>query len=81
LEPLENRTLPSLLAAYNFDQGAGATFPDVSGNGNNGTISNAVWSASGSTADPAIHGASDSFASIPDVAALHLTKGMTLEPG
>src|SRR5262249_60338542 len=80
LEPLESRTLPSLLAAYSFDQGSGTTLTDVSGNGNNGTISDAVWSVSGKYGGALqFNGASDSFVSIPDVAALHLTKGMTLE--
>jgi hypothetical protein len=80
LEQLESRALPSLLAAYSFDQGAGTTLSDVSGNGNNGTISDAVWTKLGKYGGALqFNGASDSFVSIPDVAALHLAKGMTLE--
>jgi hypothetical protein len=80
LEPLESRTLPSLLAAYSFDQGSGTTLTDATGNGNNGSISDAVWSTSGKYGGAMqFNGASDSFVSIPDVVALHLTKGMTLE--
>ena len=33
-----------LVAAYGFDEGSGSTVTDASGNGNNGTITNATWS-------------------------------------
>ena len=36
-----------LVAAYSMDQGAGTTLPDLSGDGNTGTISGATWSAGG----------------------------------
>ena len=36
-----------LVAAYGFDEGSGTTVTDASGNGNNGTITNATWSTSG----------------------------------
>ena len=36
-----------LVAAYGFDEGSGTTVADASGNGNNGTISNATWAATG----------------------------------
>jgi hypothetical protein len=44
LEQLESRELMAtgLVAAYNFNQGSGTVLVDVSGNGNNGTISNAA---------------------------------------
>src|SRR5262249_9035931 len=38
---------PDLVAAYSFDQGAGTTVADLSGNGNNGTISGATWTGAG----------------------------------
>ena len=38
---------PGLVAAYGFDEGSGATVTDASGSGNNGTITNATWAASG----------------------------------
>ena len=47
LEALEQRWVLSLVAAYNFDQGTGTTVTDSSGNGNNGTLTNAAWSAAG----------------------------------
>src|SRR5262249_48679827 len=34
-------TNPSLVAAYSFSEGSGSTITDLSGHGNNGTISNA----------------------------------------
>ena len=36
-----------LVAAYGFDEGAGTTTADQSGNANNGTLSDATWSATG----------------------------------
>src|SRR5207247_99778 len=38
---------PGLVAAYSFNAGTGTTLADVSGNGNNGTISGATWSVAG----------------------------------
>ena len=38
---------PVLVAAYSFDEGTGGTLDDLSGNGNNGSISNATWSTQG----------------------------------
>ena len=45
LESLEQRSLLSvggLVAAYSFNEGSGTTVHDLSGNGNNGAISNAA---------------------------------------
>ena len=39
--------VPGLVSAYSFNEGTGTVVNDVSGNSNNGTISNATWSASG----------------------------------
>ena len=36
-----------LVAAYTFNEGAGSTVTDVSGNGNTGTISKATWTTAG----------------------------------
>jgi hypothetical protein len=38
---------PNLVAYYNFNEGAGTVLHDSSGNGSNGTIAGATWSASG----------------------------------
>jgi hypothetical protein len=38
-----DRSVPGLLAAYNFNQGSGNTVPDASGHGITGTVSGATW--------------------------------------
>jgi Concanavalin A-like lectin/glucanases superfamily/Fibronectin type III domain len=67
------------VAAYAFDEGSGTTVTDASGNGNNGTISNATWSTSGKFSDALQFNGSSALVTIPDAASLHLTTGMTLE--
>ena len=47
LEHLEDRVVPSLVAAFGFNEGTGATAVDASGLGNNGLLSGAACSASG----------------------------------
>ncbi|MCI0461146.1 MAG: hypothetical protein L0Z62_29720, partial [Gemmataceae bacterium] len=47
VELLEDRTVPSLVAAYGFNEGTGTTLLDSSGNGLNGVVSGATWSAAG----------------------------------
>src|SRR5438105_4232299 len=80
LECLEDRTVPSLVAAYAFNEGAGTTVADASGNGHTGTITNATWSSAGKYGDALqFNGSSNSLVNIPDAASLHLTNGMTLE--
>ncbi|HEY7313483.1 MAG TPA: Ig-like domain-containing protein, partial [Gemmataceae bacterium] len=81
VEELESRVLlTGLVAAYNFDQGSGTTLTDVSGNGNNGTISNATWVSNGKFGGALqFTGATNSMVTIPDSSTLNLTKGMTLE--
>ena len=68
-----------LVAAYGFDQGSGTTVTDASGNGNNGTITNATWSASGKYGGALQFNGTNALVTIPDSASLHLTSGMTLE--
>jgi chitodextrinase len=40
-------TVPGLVAAYGFNEGAGTTAGDGSGNGRTGTLVNATWTATG----------------------------------
>jgi hypothetical protein len=77
----EERQLLSsgLVAAYNFDAGSGNVLTDVSGNGNNGTISNATWSSAGKFGGALSFNGSTSIVKIADSTSLNLTKGMTLE--
>ena len=68
-----------LVAAYGFDEGSGTTVTDASGNGNNGTITNATWSTSGKYGKALQFNGTSALVTIPDAASLHLTTGMTLE--
>ncbi len=68
-----------LVAAYGFDEGSGTTVTDASGNGNNGTISNATWSTAGKYGDALQFNGTDALVTIPDAASLHLSTAMTLE--
>jgi hypothetical protein len=52
---------------------------DVSGNGNNGTISGATWTAAGKYGNALSFNGFNSRVTVPDSAALHVTTGMTLE--
>ena len=70
---------PGLVAAYGFDEGSGTSVTDASGNGNNGTISNATWAATGKYGKALQFNGSSATVNIPDSASLHLTTGMTLE--
>ena len=80
METLEDRTAPAtLVAAYAFNEGTGTTVYDSSGNGNNGTITNATWTTSGKYGDALVFNGTNALVTIPDAASLHLTTGMTLE--
>src|SRR5438477_1457892 len=82
VEELESRTLMAagLVAAYNFDQGAGSVLADVSGHNNNGTISDASWVSNGKFGGAlSFSGALDSLVTVPNSASLQLTEGVTLE--
>ena len=72
-------TNPGLVAAYAFNEGTGTTVYDSSGNGNNGTITNATWTTSGKYGDALVFNGTNALVTIPDAASLHLTTGMTLE--
>ena len=68
-----------LVAAYGFDEGSGTTVTDASGNGNNGTITNATWATSGKYGDALQFNGTNALVTVPDAASLHLSSGMTLE--
>jgi chitodextrinase len=68
-----------LVAAYSFDAGSGSTAADVSGNGNTGTIANAIWSTAGHAGAALSFNGSNAWVTVPDAPALDLTTGMTLE--
>ena len=70
---------PGLLAAWGFDEGSGTTTADQSGTGNNGTLSNATWSATGKFGKALSFNGTNASVTVPDSNSLDLTTGMTLE--
>jgi glucose/arabinose dehydrogenase/chitodextrinase len=69
---------PSLVAAYSFDEGAGTTAGDLSGNANNGTVNGAGWTAGRFGQGLSFDGVNDRV-QVPDSTSLDLTTGMTME--
>jgi hypothetical protein len=70
---------PGLVAAYAFNEGSGTVVHDVSGNGNNGSISGATWTTSGKYGDALSFNGTNARVNINNAASLQLTSGMTLE--
>src|SRR5262245_13838055 len=81
VERLEARELlaSGLVAAYNFNEGAGNTVADASGNGNTGVLSNTTWSTAGKFGNALSFNGVNSWVTIGDSSSLDLTTGMTLE--
>jgi autotransporter-associated beta strand protein len=67
-----------LVAAYDFDDGAGTVLTDVTARGHNGTISGATWTASGHSGSALTFSGSQRV-TVGDANDLDLTTGMTLE--
>ena len=72
-------TISGLVAAYSFNEGAGTTTADQSGNGNTGTLANATWTSQGKYGSALLFNGSNSLVTIADSASLHLSSEMTLE--
>jgi hypothetical protein len=70
---------PGLVAAYGFNEGSGTVVTDVSGNGNNGTISGATWTTSGRYGNALSFNGTNALVTINNSASLQLTSAMTLE--
>jgi hypothetical protein len=68
-----------LVAAYSFNEGSGARVGDSSGNGNNGTGVNGVWTTTGKFGGSLLFNGTDARVTVPDSASLDLTNGMTIE--
>jgi hypothetical protein len=67
-----------LVAAYDFDDGAGTVLTDVTARGHNGTISGATWTTSGHSGSALTFSGSQRVI-VSDASDLDLTTGMTLE--
>ena len=79
---VNNTTAPpaaGLISAYSFNEGTGSILADVSGNNNNGAISNATWNASGRYGAALSFNGSTSRVDIAHSASLDLTTGLTME--
>src|SRR5439155_4974322 len=72
-------TIAELMAAYSFNEGAGTTVADTSGNGNTGSTGNAAWTTEGKYGNALTFNGTDARVIVPDSASLRLTSGMTLE--
>lgn len=68
-----------LVAAYGFNEGAGTTAGDLSGNNHTGILSGATWSTQGRFGGALQFDGIDDLVTVADTAALDLTTGMTLE--
>ncbi|WP_428939597.1 LamG-like jellyroll fold domain-containing protein [Fontivita pretiosa] len=82
METLESRLLLAvgLVAAYGFEEGAGATTTaDVSGNNNTGAVNGATWTTSGRFGNALSFNGTSNYVTVNDAASLDLSTGMTLE--
>lgn len=69
---------PGPVAAWAFDEGAGPTAADASGNTNNGTLAGATWTTQGRVGSALTFG-NGTHVAVPDRASLDLTAALTLE--
>ena len=72
------QTPTGLVAAWGFNEGAGATTADGSGNGHLGTLSNATWTTSGQFGAALSFNGTNASVGVSDAADLDLTTGMTI---
>jgi len=72
-------TVPELVAAYSFNEGAGTTVTDASANGNTGAIGNATWTAAGKYGSALSFNGTTARVIVNDSPSLRLITGMTLE--
>jgi hypothetical protein len=68
-----------LMAAYSFDEGAGTSAGDTSGNAHTGTITGTTWTTSGWFGGALRFDGANDWIAVPDAAGLDLRTGMTLE--
>jgi len=67
-----------LVAAYGFNEGTGSVLTDLSGKGNNGTISAATWTTAGKYGSALVFNGTSAVVTVPNSTSLQLTTGMTL---
>ena len=71
---ITNDEAVGLVAAYGFEEGAGTTTADRSGNNHTGTISGATWSAAGRNGRALSFDGVNDMVSVADTAALDVTR-------
>ena len=67
------------MAAYAFNEGAGTTVADASGNNNTGTINGATWTTLGRFGAALTFNGASNLVLIPASASLNVSSAMTLE--
>ena len=70
---------PGIVAAYGFEEAAGTTIGDATGNGHIGTAAGTAWSSTGRFGNALSFNGINSRVNIPDDSGLQLTNGMTIE--
>ena len=76
--PADAAATPQLVAAYGFDDGAGATAVDASGNGLNGAVAGATWTGTGAFGGALSFDGTSSRVVVPGDSRLDLAAGFTL---
>ncbi len=74
-----NTVATGLVAAYAFNEGAGSTVSDGSGQGNAGTVDGPVWTTAGKFGKALTFDGSNDYVTVPDAASLDPGPAMTLE--
>ncbi len=69
---------PGLVGWWGFNEGAGTTAADSSGNGNTGTITAPTWSTQGRYGGALTFNGTSALVRVPSSASLNLTSAMTL---
>ena len=77
--PVTTTSKNGLMATYGFEEISGTTVADASGNGNHGTISNAVRITTGHSGNALQFNGANAWITVNDSASLNLLTGMTLE--
>jgi hypothetical protein len=78
---VNNTALPGLVAAYNFNEGAGGSLTDRTGRGHTGTITGATWTTAGRFGSALSFDGVNDWVTVPDAADFDFTTAMTLGRG
>jgi hypothetical protein len=76
---VNNVVVNPLVAAYGFNEGAGATVGDLSGYGNTGTITGASWTSQGHFGNALNFNGTSNWITVNDSNSLDISGAMTLE--